>query len=90
MLGLLLCCNYHCTIIVSCQYKTISVPTLIVWGLDDEVIPVRIGSMLHEAIPLSRLELINDCGHVPQEETPEKIVPLILDFLLEPRTPRQD
>lgn len=65
---------------ITSQYKTISVPTLIVWGLDDEVIPVRIGSMLHEAIPLSRLELINDCGHVPQEEQPEETMRYISAF----------
>ncbi|MEP6922067.1 MAG: alpha/beta hydrolase [bacterium] len=72
------------------KYKTISVPTLVVWGRQDRVIPIVIGEMLDEAIPHSRLVSIDRSGHVPQEETPEKIVPLILDFLLEPRTPRQD
>lgn len=65
---------------ITSQYKTIKVPTLIVWGLDDEVIPVRIGSMLHAAIPRSRLELINDCGHVPQEEQPEEAMRYISAF----------
>ena len=65
---------------ITCQYKTISVPTLIIWGLDDEVIPVKIGLMLHEAIPRSRLELINDCGHVPQEEQPEETMRYISAF----------
>ena len=65
---------------ITSQYKNISVPTLIIWGLDDEVIPVKIGSMLHEAIPRSRLELINDCGHVPQEEQPEESMRYISAF----------
>ena len=65
---------------ITCQYKSISVPTLIIWGLDDEVIPGKIGSMLHEAIPRSRLELINDCGHVPQEEQPEETMRYISAF----------
>jgi len=65
---------------ITCQYKKISVPTLIIWGLDDEVIPVKIGLMLHQAIPRSRLELINDCGHVPQEEQPEETMRYISAF----------
>ena len=65
---------------ITSQYKNISVPTLIIWGLDDEVIPVKIGLMLHEAIPHSRLELINDCGHVPQEEQPDETMRYISAF----------
>jgi len=65
---------------ITSQYKNISVPTLIIWGLDDEVIPVKIGLMLHQEILPSRLELINDCGHVPQEEQPEETMRYISAF----------
>lgn len=63
------------------QYSKISAPTLILWGLDDEVLPLKIGKMLHEAIPRSRLEIINNCGHVPQEECPEETICYISEFL---------
>ncbi|MEP6636308.1 MAG: alpha/beta hydrolase [Acidobacteriota bacterium] len=63
------------------KYRKISVPTLILWGDHDRVIPLEIGEMLDEAIPDSRLKLIEQTGHVPQEETPDKIIPLILNFL---------
>lgn len=66
---------------VTSKYPTISVPTLILWGLDDEVLPIKIGKMLHEAIPRSRLEIINNCGHVPQEECPEETICYISEFL---------
>lgn len=66
---------------ITSQYKKISVPTLILWGLDDKVIPLKIGKMLHEAIPRSRLEIINNCGHVPQEECPEETICYISEFL---------
>lgn len=69
------------------QYSKISVPTLILWGVDDEVLPVKIGLMLHMAIPGSRLELINDCGHVPQEERPEETICWITEFLDIPDRP---
>lgn len=63
------------------QYPRISVPTLILWGLDDKIVPLKIGKMLHEAIPRSRLEIINDCGHNPQEERPEETICYISEFL---------
>ncbi len=62
------------------QYPTIKVPTLIVWGLDDRLLPIKIGRMLHEAIPYSTLELVVDCGHVPQEEAPDETMRYISAF----------
>ena len=63
------------------KYPTIDVPTLILWGKEDEIIPLEIGEMLDAAIPISRLETIEHSGHVPQEETPEAVVQLVLEFL---------
>jgi pimeloyl-ACP methyl ester carboxylesterase len=62
------------------QYKTISVPTLIIWGLNDRIIPLKTGKMLHREICGSTLELINNCGHVPQEEQPEETMRYITQF----------
>ncbi len=70
------------------KYKNISVPTLILWGQQDRVIPIVIGEMLDAAIPDSSLVRIDRSGHVPQEETPEALVPQILDFLLGSRASR--
>lgn len=69
------------------RYPSISVPTLILWGLDDRVIPLEIGNMLHAAIPGSRLETINECGHVPQEEKPAETICHISEFLNIPHAP---
>jgi pimeloyl-ACP methyl ester carboxylesterase len=66
------------------KYKTICVPTLILWGRQDKIIPVEIGEQLRQDIPGSRLELIDKVGHIPQEEVPGKVIPLILDFLNSP------
>jgi pimeloyl-ACP methyl ester carboxylesterase len=63
------------------QYPSIAVPTLVLWGRDDEVLPLKLGKMLHQAIPGSRLELINDCGHVPQEERPDETIRWVAEFL---------
>lgn len=72
------------------KYKTISVRTLILWGRQDKVIPLVIGEMLDEAIPDSRLVTIDQAGHIPQEETPEAVVPLVLDFLHDASGPAND
>lgn len=69
------------------QYPSINVPTFILWGLDDKVIPLKIGEMLHTAIGGSRLELINECGHVPQEERPAETICWMRDFLGLPLEP---
>jgi pimeloyl-ACP methyl ester carboxylesterase len=61
--------------------KTIRVPTLIAWGREDGVIPLEAGKLLHQAIPNSRLEVIEQCGHIPQEEKPQETIALISKFL---------
>jgi pimeloyl-ACP methyl ester carboxylesterase len=63
------------------KYRDICVPTLIIWGEEDKVIPVKIGKMLAEAIPDSKLVVLPKVGHAPHEEAPEKTIPLILGFL---------
>jgi len=63
------------------RYKDITVPTLIIWGRQDEIIPLKVGRMLNRDINNSALKIIEECGHAPQEERPEETVPLVLEFL---------
>jgi pimeloyl-ACP methyl ester carboxylesterase len=72
---------------ITAQYPSINVPTFILWGLNDEVIPLEIGKMLHAAIDGSRLETINECGHVPQEEKPAETICWMREFLGLPSIP---
>jgi pimeloyl-ACP methyl ester carboxylesterase len=55
-------------------------PTLIIWGEEDSVIPVRDGYTLHDAILNSRFVVLKDCGHVPQEEKSEIFTELVSEF----------
>lgn len=71
---------------LTAQYPAICVPTLIIWGRDDKVIPLEIGEMLAQAIPDSRLVIIEQAGHVPQEEKPEETLATILKFLKNPQS----
>jgi pimeloyl-ACP methyl ester carboxylesterase len=59
----------------------IEVPTLIVWGLNDYVVPVEAAIGYHRLIPGSRLELFERTGHVPQMERPHRFNQLVEEFL---------
>jgi pimeloyl-ACP methyl ester carboxylesterase len=55
-------------------------PTLIIWGENDNVIAIRNGYKLHDAILNSRFVVLKDCGHVPQEEKSEMFCDLVTEF----------
>ncbi len=54
--------------------------TLIIWGEEDAVIPIKNGYKLHEDILHSRFVVLKDCGHVPQEEKSELFTELVSEF----------
>lgn len=58
----------------------INQPTLIIWGDQDTVIPVEDGHTLHREMLNSRLVVLKDCGHVPQEEKSELFAELVGEF----------
>jgi pimeloyl-ACP methyl ester carboxylesterase len=59
----------------------IKVPTLILWGGKDRLIPPRWGREFHAAIPGSRLVVFPELGHVPQEEDPAATLAALRDWL---------
>jgi pimeloyl-ACP methyl ester carboxylesterase len=59
----------------------IEIPTLVVWGLNDRIVPVEAAIGYHRLIPESRLELFERTGHVPQMERPERFNQLLDEFL---------
>ena len=62
-------------------YLAAGVPTLIVWGDRDRIIPVEHARVAHELMPGSRLELFPDCGHFVPIEAPDAFVDVLEDFL---------
>jgi pimeloyl-ACP methyl ester carboxylesterase len=62
-------------------YLAAHMPTLIVWGEQDRIIPVSHAYQAHEAIPQSRLEVMPGVGHFPHAEEPVRFVELLRDFL---------
>jgi pimeloyl-ACP methyl ester carboxylesterase len=63
-------------------------PTLIVWGEDDRMIPSGHGSAAADLVAGSRFELIPGAGHYPHEDSPELFARLVADFVAttEPRS----
>ncbi|HTL87502.1 MAG TPA: alpha/beta fold hydrolase [Acidimicrobiia bacterium] len=62
-------------------YLASEVPTLIVWGDRDRIIPVEQGRETHEAIPGSRLEIFPGAGHFPHCEDPARFCNVLSDFI---------
>lgn len=60
---------------------SINLPTLIIWGERDHVLPESTASKFVKKIPGSRYVMIPEAGHLPHEESPEDFNTVILDFL---------
>lgn len=61
--------------------KEIRVPTLIVWGQDDRVLPLKNAHELNMRIGDSQMAVILECGHMPMIEKPERLAAIINEFL---------
>jgi pimeloyl-ACP methyl ester carboxylesterase len=55
-------------------------PSLIVWGERDSIIPVAHGAAAHEAMPGSRFEVFAEAGHMPHAADPERFAALLIEF----------
>jgi pimeloyl-ACP methyl ester carboxylesterase len=64
-------------------YLAEALPSLIVWGADDPIIPPAHGEIAHRAMPGSRLELIEGAGHFPQVTHPVRVARLLREFMEE-------
>lgn len=60
---------------------SVTAPALIIWGRQDRILPVAHAHICHERLPGSRLEIFDDCGHMPQLEHPDRFNALVLEFL---------
>ena len=58
----------------------ITIPALLIWGEQDNIVPLNLGKQLHRDIEGSTLQIIPNCGHIPQEENPEAVITAITEF----------
>lgn len=63
----------------------VTVPALVVWGESDRIADPAYGRAFADAIPGAEFELLSETGHMPQLETPEKLLAAITGFTDRPR-----
>ncbi|MBV8054890.1 MAG: alpha/beta hydrolase [Deltaproteobacteria bacterium] len=61
--------------------NVVGLPTLLIWGRQDPVVPLSAGELYHEKIAGSRLVVFDNCGHMPEVEKTEDFVREVRDFL---------
>ena len=59
----------------------INMPTLLIWGDNDQIVPLDYGKLFMKLIPNSELKTIVECGHIPQLEKPTECINSIKEFI---------
>jgi len=59
----------------------LTMPALIIWGTLDQLIPLDNAYKFQRDLPLDSLAILEGVGHVPMEETPERVIPLVSRFI---------
>jgi pimeloyl-ACP methyl ester carboxylesterase len=59
----------------------IKIPTLLIWGLNDTITPPLVAHEFNKLIPNSKLKFIDECGHAPMMEHPEKFNKIFQKFI---------
>ncbi|MEZ2348275.1 alpha/beta fold hydrolase [Terriglobus sp. RCC_193] len=61
--------------------SSITIPTLVIWGAQDTTVPIAMGRAYAKTIPQAKLVTIDESGHVPSLEQPQRFVKAVEDFL---------
>jgi pimeloyl-ACP methyl ester carboxylesterase len=62
------------------ELPAIHVPTLLVWGIRDRLVPARLADEWQRVVPQATLVLLT-CGHVPMLEAPDELIAALVPFL---------
>jgi pimeloyl-ACP methyl ester carboxylesterase len=71
-------------------YLAAEVPSLVIWGEGDRIIPIDHGRYAHEEMPGSRFVAIPDAGHFPQLDQPRRFVEALVEFMADTKPSRLD
>jgi pimeloyl-ACP methyl ester carboxylesterase len=61
--------------------RSVKAPTLVIWGSEDRVAPLRTGQLAASTIPGARLVILHGVGHSPQLQLPGRFNAIVLDEL---------
>jgi pimeloyl-ACP methyl ester carboxylesterase len=73
---------------VDARLREFQTPVSLVWGEDDQVLPLSYAKKVAEMLPAARLMRIPSCGHVPQRECADRLVPVLDQAISRPPSPR--
>lgn len=59
----------------------VTVPTLLVWGRHDPIVPLSCARRYAALLPNARLEVVEDCGHYVDLEQPQRLAELVAAFV---------
>lgn len=59
----------------------VKIPSLVVWGANDRIVPLSAGERYAEALPNARLSVVEGCGHCVDMERPDELAKLIESFI---------
>jgi len=63
------------------RIRMISVPSLVITGSNDKIVPVEDSMRLAKELPLAKLSIIQNTGHLPHEESPGEFLGIVIPFL---------
>lgn len=63
------------------RIRSLKMPTLIIWGRQDRIIPLESGERFHKAISGSKLVVFENTGHMPQMERPKEFARAVKGFV---------
>ncbi len=70
--------------LISERLGEVRVPTLVLWGMLDKVVPFTHGRAAAQRLPDGRFQLLPGCGHMPHVECPRAFAAAVLRFLTQP------
>jgi pimeloyl-ACP methyl ester carboxylesterase len=62
-------------------YLAEGIPTLVIWGRRDAIIPVGHGRLIHTVMPGSEFEIFDEAGHFPHHTDPARFVRVLREFI---------
>jgi pimeloyl-ACP methyl ester carboxylesterase len=66
--------------VYAARYRSLKTPTLLIWCAHDRIVPLRFGKRLWQDLPNAKIDVIEECGHIPQEEEPGETLAAIQGF----------
>ena len=69
--------------LLDARLSKLTVPLLIVWGSNDQLLPLSIGQEIHGLVGRSELDILQGCGHLAPKTCPDRAAAVTVDFFNE-------